>query len=234
VARQTTGSGSALKVVLASLFGALGCEQPMFDASGSGSGGTASGGALVLAGASNATPPVGGEGALPTGCSEHRVDSLAGGAAAVDDEICLATMEPVLANGAALMRLGVTNDDPRQPTTGILTFPEELREHVKGAPIISVDSAVTRLDGVVSAVSLSDEGYAFLVTFGPDARLVSNDQTRVSLRATFDYRCEGGSRLVNAVTELRLCGGFPTPTTWSGPGDTCVVCYQSLPARPNP
>jgi hypothetical protein len=232
VVRKTTGSASALVVALAGLCGVLACEQPMFDTSGSGS--SSSGGDLVLAGTSNATPPVGGEGALPPGCSEHPVDSLAGGAPAVDDVICSATMEPVLANGAAQIRLVLTDDDPRLPTAGVLTFPEGLRGHVKGAPIISVDRTVANLDGVVSSVSETDEGYAFSVTFGPDALLASNDHTRVSLRATFDYRCEGGSRLVNAVTELRLCGGFPTSPSWSGPGDTCVVCYEFQPARPNP
>lgn len=206
----------------------------MFDTSGgSGSGGTASaGGALAISGAASVTP-VGGEAALPSGCREHLVEFPAGGAPALDDEICSATMEPVLANGAAQIRLVLTDKDPRSPTAGILTFPEGLRGHVKGEPIISVDRTVANLDGVVSSVSETDEGYAFSVTFGPDAPLVSNDQTRVSLRATFDYRCEGGSRLVNAVTELRLCGGFPTPPTWSGPGDICVVCYESQP-RPNP
>ncbi|HEX2875285.1 MAG TPA: hypothetical protein VHP33_28735 [Polyangiaceae bacterium] len=224
-----------LVIALASLLGAVGCEQPMFDTSGSGSsGGMASaGGTLVISGASSVTP-VGGEAALPPGCSEHLVDFPAGGAPALDDEICSATMEPVLASGAAYMRLVLTDDNPRLPAAGSLTFPEGLRGHVKGDPIISVDRTVPNLHGVISSVSETDEGYAFAVTFDPDALLLTNDQTRVSLRATFDYRCEGGSRLVNAVTELRLCGGFPTPPTWSGPGETCVVCYEFQPARPNP
>lgn len=230
MARQTTGSAGALTAVLVGMVGGVGCEQPMFDTSG----GTPSGGSLVLAGASSgAAPAVGGEGALPFGCNEYPVEPLAGGASAVDEEICAATTEPVLANGAAQIRLVLTNDDPRQPTSGILTFPEGLRGHVNGEPILSVDRTVTSLDGVISSLSETDEGYSFSVTLGPDTLLKSNDQTRVSLRATFDYRCEGGSRLVNAVTELRLCGGFRTPTTWSGPGDTCVVCYEYQP-RPNP
>ena len=77
VARQTTGSVSALAVALAlaSSFGAVGCEQPMFDSSGSGSGGD-----LVLAGTSSGgTPAVGGEGALPFGCNEYPVAPPAGG-----------------------------------------------------------------------------------------------------------------------------------------------------------
>jgi hypothetical protein len=227
VARQTTGSAGALTAALVGLVGGVGCEQPLFDTSGGG-------GDLVLAGASSgAAPAAGGEGALPFGCNEYPVDSLAAGATAVDAEICAALTEPVLANGAAQIRLVLTNDDPRQPTAGILTFPEGVRGHVNGEPILSVDRTVASLDGVFSSLAETDEGYSFSVTFGPDALLKSNDQTRVSLRATFDYRCEGGSRLVNAVTELRLCGGYPTPATWSGPGDTCVVCYEHQP-RPNP
>jgi hypothetical protein len=219
---------SALVVVLVCLAGALGCEQPSFDTSG---GGMASGGGLVLAGSSSgAAPAAGGEGALPFGCHEYPVEALAAGAPSVDQEICTATSEPVLANGAAQIRLVLTNGDPREPTTGILAFPEELRGHVNGEPIIGVDRTVANLSGVVSSVQETDDGYSFSVVFGPDALLIANDQTRVSLRATFDYRCDGGSRLVSAVTELRLCGGNPTPVTWSAPGDTCVVCNEYQPS----
>lgn len=232
--RKTTGSASTLVVALVSLCGVLACEQPMFDTSGSGS--SSFGGVLVLAGTSNATPPVGGEGALPTGCSEHPVEPPAGGASAVDDEICSATMEPVLAPDAVRLHLAVTNNDVHQPAAGTLSFAEGVRGRLNGDPVISIEPLIVGSETRVSTLpEQTDDGYAFTVYFDPKLQLVSNDQTRLKLNVTFDYRCEAGSRLAIAVIELRLCGGFPTPATWSAPGETCVVCYENYPGTsPNP
>ena len=111
--RQTTGSAARLPVLVVSLLGAVACEEPMALTPGYGSGGTeSSGGAFVFSGTSSISP-VAGDGALPQGCNEHLVSSPEGSAAAVDEEICSAEMEPVLAKGAALIHLEVTSNDRR-------------------------------------------------------------------------------------------------------------------------
>jgi len=191
--------------------------------------------AVVVAGSSgassNGSAPSGGVAALLSYCNEHDVGSPPGGAPSLIDTICSATAEPVLADGAAELRLTVTDHDERLPAMGTLTFPEELRGQVQGAPVISV-AGQYMLDATVSVPEQTADGYSFTVTFGPSAMLFANDRTRLSLRAAFDFGCEAGSRLVHAGTELRLCGGAAAPVTWSGPGETCVVCYEVQPASP--
>lgn len=228
VARQTTGSVSALAAV--GLLAAMGCAEPVPLTPGQSEGGTSSGGASVLGGASSGATAGAG---LPSGCSEHPVSLPPGGAPSVADAICSATLEPVLAPGAVRLHLAVTNNDLRLPAEGTLVFAEGLRGRLSGAPVISIDPVRPDNETRVSTPEQTDDGYAFTVYFDPKLQLFSNDQSRLQLTTTFDYVCEAGSRLVIAVTELRLCGGFPTPPTWSAPGETCVVCFENYPGTSN-
>jgi hypothetical protein len=231
VVKQVTGSVPAL--VAASVLGASGCGSatstpPHASSGGTSSSSAGSGGIIVLAG----SPAVGGSAGsgpeLPPGCQGYEVQLPEVGQPAVAGEICAVQVEPVISNGAARIALAQPGSDLSAPVAGTLTLAEGLRDQVQGPPVIEIVSATDQmlLEAELSALEQTADGYAFTVTWPKGAFLRAEDMTRVSFRTSLDLSCDTGTRLVNAVTEVHLCGGSfnGVPDVWASTGDLCVVC----------
>jgi len=227
VVRQMTGSVPAL--VAASVLGASGCAESSSTPAVGGSAGAAGGGSMIgLGGGSSAAGAAGSSAQLPDGCQGYEVQLPDVGQPAVAGEICAVEVEPVISNGAARVSLALPQGaNPKAPVVGTLTLSPELREQVLGAPVVEVIGAsnYTLLDAELSPLEETADGYTFTVTWPPSAFLQPEDMTRVSFRTALDLKCDTGTRLVNAVTEVHLCGGsYLAPTVWASTGDTCIVC----------
>jgi hypothetical protein len=230
VVRQMTGSVPAL--VAASVLGASGCADTTSltpaSSGGGGAGGTGAGGTgvILLGGgpsfAGSASPP-----ALPYGCSGYEVQLPEVGQPAVAGEICSVEVEPVISNGAARISLAPPGTDPQAPVVGTLVLAESLREQIVGPPVVEIVAAsqATLLQAQLSPLEQTADGYTFTVTWPMGVFLRPEDMDRVSFRTALDLSCDTGSRLVNAVTEVHLCGGSEgIASVWASTGDTCVVC----------
>lgn len=231
VVRQVTGSVPAL--VAASVLGASGCGEsastPPVTASGGASSSGAGGSSVIqVGGGSTAAGAAGGATRLPPGCQGYEVKLPNVGQPAVAGEICAVEVEPVISNGAARVSLALPEGGhPKAPVVGTLTLSPELRDQVRGAPVVEVIGAsnATLLDAQLSPLEETADGYTFTVTWPPGASMQAEDMTRVSFRTALDLSCDTGTRLVNAVTEVHLCGGsYLSPTVWASTGDTCIVC----------
>lgn len=241
MARQTNGGLPVLAA--AGLLAFAGCYGDPAPPPASSAGAAAA--PAVNSSAGGATVPVASSGAssLPPGCEGHLVAPSQGGSATTLAEICSAAAEPVLSNEAVRVSLAVAEGLPQLPATGTLTFADKLVDQVRGAPIIQLVAATEGhlLKAQLSVLEPSAEGYSFTVTWPPGAVLFTEDKTHVSFRTAFDLGCEGGSRLVAAVSQLRLCGGGfygSVPAAWASTGDTCVICipppqYTASPAIPD-
>lgn len=238
MARQTNGGLPVLAA--AGLLAVAGCYGDPAPPPASSAGATA-----VSSSAGGSTVPVASSGAssLAPGCEAHWVVPSQGGSPTTLADICSAPAEPVLSNEAVHVSLAVAEGLPQLPATGTLTFADKLVDRVRGAPIIQLVAATEGhlLKAQLSGLELSAEGYSFTVTWPPGAVLLTEDKTHVSFRTAFDLGCEGGSRLVAAVSQLRLCGGGvygSVPAAWASTGDTCVICspppqYTASPAIPD-
>jgi YD repeat-containing protein len=136
-------------------------------------------------------------------------------------------MEPVMSAGAARVTLSAPPEELRMKASGKLTLAPEILAAVTGAPVIQVVNATEPklLEAELSELTAAEDGYIFTVTWPEGAMLRPLDETRVFFRTAFDVMCEGGSRLVQATTEVHLCGGFENvPSAWASPGDNCAVC----------
>lgn len=225
VVRQMTGSVPAL--VAASVLGASGCAESSSNPAAAASAGAAGASSMMGLGGGSAGA-AGGSARLPAGCQGYEVKLPNVGQPAVAGEICAVEVEPVISNGAARVSLALPEGgDPKAPVVGTLTLSAELREQVRGAPVVELIGAsnYTLLDAQLSPLEETADGYTFTVTWPTGAFLQAEDMTRVSFRTALDLGCDTGTRLVNAVTEVHLCGGtYQSPTVWASTGDTCIVC----------
>jgi hypothetical protein len=234
VVRQMAGSVPAL--VAASLFGTSACGDSSSTPPHASSGGSTSAGAsgggfggsilIIPAGGSSVTSS-GGAPPLPPGCTDYVVQLPEAGTPAVAGEICAVDVEPVISNGAARVALAVDDNDPKGHALGTLTLAPELRDQVRGAPVLDIvaSSDLRLLEAQISALEPTDDGYAFTVTWPTNVVPRDSDMTRISFRTAFDLGCDTGLRLVQAVTEVHLCGSFAAnPSVWASTGDRCVVC----------
>jgi len=236
-------AGSVPVLVAASLFGSTACGDsastpPQGTSGGSASanagssaGGAAGTGIIILAGSTSTGGAAGSASELPPYCTGYVVQLPEAGKPAVAGEICTVDVEPVISNGAARVSLTVVDGDPRAPALGTLILEPALRDQVRGAPVLKIVAATDSrlLDAVISPLEPTDDGYSFTVTWPTGANLRDSDMTRVSFRTAFELSCDTGGRLVEALTEVHLCGGFSggfatVPTTWASTGDMCVVC----------
>lgn len=238
MARQTNGGLPAFAA--AGLLGAVGCYGDPAPPPVSSSAGTTAAPA-VNSTAGRATVPAASSGAssLAPGCEGHLVVPSQGGSPTTLADICSAAAEPVLSNETVHVSLAVAEQLPHLPATGKLTFADTLVDLVRGAPVIQLVAATEGhlLKAQLSALEPSAEGYSFTVTWPPGAMLLTEDKTHVSFRTAFDLGCEGGSRLVAAVSQLRLCGGGgygSVPAAWASTGDTCVICSPPPQATASP
>lgn len=221
VARQM--AGSVLALVAVSLLGASGCGESSPAPAADSSGGSA---AIVADSAGTAA-------SLPYGCSSYPVTLPSGGQPAALADICAAAVEPVISNAAAHISLTVAASDAQAPALATLTVAAELREKVRGAPVVEVIAASNYmlLPAQLSPLEQSPDGYTFTVTWPAGALLRAWDVTRVSFRTALDLGCDNGVRLVHAVTEAHLCGGPElSPTAWASSGDMCIICYVNQPS----
>jgi hypothetical protein len=239
VVRKMAGSVPAL--VAASLFGSTACGESSSTPPHGGSGGSASAGSaaggiagsgvLIISGSSSTPGAAGSTSDLPPSCTGYVVQLPDVGTPAVAGEICTVDVEPVISNDAARVSLTVVDADPRAPALGTLTLAPALRDQVRGAPVLQIVAATDSrlLATVISPLEPTDDGFSFTVTWPKEANLRDSDLTRVSFRTALELSCATGGRLVQATTEVHLCGGFSggdaaVPATWASTGDTCVVC----------
>lgn len=227
--RQMTGSVPAL--VAASVLGASGCGEsssiPVGPARG-GAGGSAGSSVITVGGTTVAAGASGGAARLPDGCQGYEVKLPDVGQPAVAGEICAVEVEPVISNGAARVSLDLPEGrNPKVPVVATLTLAAELRAQMLGPPVVELIDAsnLSLLDAELSPLEETADGYTFVVTWPANAFLPPQDMTRVSFRTALDLSCDTGTRLVNAVTDVHLCGGSElSPTVWASTGDTCIVC----------
>jgi hypothetical protein len=248
VVRQVAGSVPAL--VAASVLGSACGPDPSPPPAGTGgsasvpvtsggSGGSISGGSISGGSISGGSGPrldlggsgsgaVGAGGDLPFGCEGYELQLPDAGHPAVAGEICTVEVEPVVAHGAARVALEVKDGDVAAPARGTLTLEKALRESVRGEPSLEIIGASDSrlLAARISELTPTDDGYSFEITWPEDSLLQAQDLTRVQFRTALDLSCEGETtRLVHAVSELHLCGGFASvPSSWASAGDQCVVC----------
>jgi hypothetical protein len=220
VVRQMAGSVPLL--VAASALVASGCEE----SSSTQATGTSEGGGTV------AVDSAGSSASLPYGCSSYGLPLPSGGQPAALGDICAVEAEPVLSSAAARIALAPPGSNPQAAVVATLTFAAELREKVRGAPVVEVIAASNyMLQGAqLSPPEQTADGYTFTVTWPAGVLMRAGDMTRVSFRTAFDVACDSGVRLVNAVTEAHLCGGELSPSAWVSSGDMCVVCYENQPS----
>lgn len=232
VVRQVAGSMPAL--VAASVIGSSGCGEaakppprstPVAGAGGTAgaSGGSSSAGSGIMIGSGASS---GGSYSEP-GCEGYEMVLPEVGEPASAGELCAMTIEPVMNDGSVHVRLMVDGDDVHAVTSGKLLLAPELMAELEGTPALVVVRATDPklLAAEVSELVAEADGYSFNVTWPSDAKLDADDLTRVTFRTAFDVACESGSRLVHALTEMHLCGGYPgEPSAWASSGDTCAVC----------
>lgn len=219
VLRQVKGGAPAL--VAAALLGAAGCAEEATNPPVATSG--ASGGPVLAGSASS----------LPNGCSSSEVPTSSGGVPATTSDICALEAEPVVSNAAARVTLALAGGDWLAPAKGTVTLAAELREEVRGAPAIDLIAASNPalLEAQLSPLQEEADGYTFTVTWPKDVVAPAYDAPHVEFRTALDVACGPGARLVEAATEVRLCGGnYLSAKTWASPGDTCIVCNLIQPA----
>jgi hypothetical protein len=104
-----------------------------------------------------------------------------------------------------------------------------------GTPTLEVLDATFQelLELEIEPLAAASGGFSFEGTFPPFTFDPDDGYARMTMRASLEVACEGGTRLVHAVTDLHLCivDGI---TSWASSGQSCCVCRIIAEMAPSP
>jgi hypothetical protein len=171
-------------------------------------------------------------------CNGPRIVELPdAGTAATSEQLCATQDTAIRTNATA--RVTLTNYSASLDTaTGFVTMPADVEALLIGMPSVSVVIS-TNPDWAMVASNMTKVagGFRFDASWPtplPDGCWGVGPDTSMTVAATFQIACEGGTKTVEARTRIDLCDSAGEKLVWVSSGDKCCDCTIIAEMAPSP